>query len=412
VAGGLFLSWFCVGEDATVHCLTSVTLNYVLLKTLGGQFAAVALSFTLNLSYLLAGYLLFDRPGDYRERSWTLPQCVICLKMIGLAVDLYDGQRPFDSLSQNERKSALHQCPSLLETLSLTLFPGTYNYGPVFGMRKMQDFMVVGREYANLPSPTPYAMSRLALGLAYIGAHCLAKSSFREEYFASPHVALENAGLAAGTFWLWLYAKTHICKYVGAFLVGEGACVVAGMGYAGVDERTREVKWDSMANVKPLELETGCATFQELIQTFNLMTNAWIMHYVYKRFKFLNSRLASRAISLAFLALWHGVEPGYYVIFANEFIVAGLERQWLEEAQGWPISPRVMRSQYGKPVVRVLGWLAYNAIMAHCYYPFAVLKWREISLTLRATNYFLYTFASIQGLSLLCFKSLSYFFRQ
>ena len=38
---------------------------------------------------------------DY-DISWTMPQCVLCLRLIGVAIDVYDGGRPKDKLSKNE----------------------------------------------------------------------------------------------------------------------------------------------------------------------------------------------------------------------------------------------------------------------------------------------------------------------
>ncbi len=56
-----------------------------------------------------------------------------------------------------------------------------------------------------------------------------------------------------------------------------------------------------------------------------MKTNKWMANYVYKRFKFLNSKPISQGITLAFLGVWHGFHSGYYLIFLNEFLVTSLE---------------------------------------------------------------------------------------
>ena len=43
--------------------------------------------------------------------------------------------------------------------------------------------------------------------------------------------------------------------------------------------------------------------------------------YVYKRMKFLGSKLLSEVVALLFLALWHGFWPGYFLTFIGEACV-------------------------------------------------------------------------------------------
>jgi lysophospholipid acyltransferase 5 len=87
-----------------------------------------------------------------------MPQCVLCLRLIGTAIDVYDGGRPKEQLSKNElaqvRKKkkkkniiitqfmfsfqALTETPSLLEVFSHSFFVGGYLVGPQFCMKKYQ----------------------------------------------------------------------------------------------------------------------------------------------------------------------------------------------------------------------------------------------------------------------------------
>ena len=49
--------------------------------------------------------------------------------------------------------------------------------------------------------------------------------------------------------------------------------------------------------------------------------------YVFKRLKFLGNKELSQAITLFFLALWHGLYSGYFMNFALEFFVVLFEKQ-------------------------------------------------------------------------------------
>lgn len=49
--------------------------------------------------------------------------------------------------------------------------------------------------------------------------------------------------------------------------------------------------------------------------------------YVYKRLRFLNNKQISQGASLFFLAVWHGLELGYFMNFFLEFIIMNGENQ-------------------------------------------------------------------------------------
>ena len=50
---------------------------------------------------------------------------------------------------------------------------------------------------------------------------------------------------------------------------------------------------------------------------------------MFRRLKWLNEKMASQAITLMFLALWHGYHLGYFVIFALEMACIVAEQQVL-----------------------------------------------------------------------------------
>ncbi len=81
-----------------------------------------------------------------------------------------------------------------------------------------------------------------------------------------------------------------------------------------------------MANVRLRHYEKS-SKFTQIIESFNINTNAWVAHYIYKRLKFLNNRQFSQLGVLVFLAVWHGYHSGYYVCFFNEFITVNFEKE-------------------------------------------------------------------------------------
>ena len=152
------------------------------------------------------------------------------------------------------------------------------------------------------------------------------------------------------------WAKIILAKYISAWLLAEGAVILSGLAYNGRWE-DGSIKWNGGANVK-LRVFEKSTRFQHYIDSFNINTNAWVMSYVYKRLRFLNSKVLSQLGALVsikkksifmliqstqrkvvhsllimiflqgFLALWHGWHPGYYICFFNEFLVMQFEKSF------------------------------------------------------------------------------------
>lgn len=101
-------------------------------------------------------------------------------------------------------------------------------------------------------------------------------------------------------------------------------CITFGLTHNGKDSEGH-IKWDGCANVKLRTFETA-TQMNHYIISFNTNTNHWCAEYIYKRLKFLGSKIYSQLITLLFLALWHGLHSGYYHCFFMEFAVTYFER--------------------------------------------------------------------------------------
>lgn len=71
-------------------------------------------------------------------------------------------------------------------------------------------------------------------------------------------------------------------KYYGIWFLAEGSCILAGLGYNGVDVNTRQLKWDRVTNVDPWRLETAQNT-RGYLDAWNLNTGSWLKNYMYLR---------------------------------------------------------------------------------------------------------------------------------
>ena len=114
------------------------------------------------------------KEGEEYDLSWTMPQCVLCLRLIATSWDLYDGERlknKPDTVSKDQQRTALSSSPNILELLSHSFFIGGYFVGPQFSLAKFRQF--VRPEYqSSLPSsPVSFGLRRLGISLCYLTAH-------------------------------------------------------------------------------------------------------------------------------------------------------------------------------------------------------------------------------------------------
>ena len=103
-------------------------------------------------------------------------------------------------------------------------------------------------------------------------------------------------------------------------MISEGACIMYGIAQNPLNPHQH----DRCSNVSIFHFETT-ATFRGIIESFNITTNQFAMKYIFKRLKFLGSKMLSQLMTLFFLALWHGFSIGYYNTFALEFLIVKME---------------------------------------------------------------------------------------
>jgi lysophospholipid acyltransferase 5 len=103
---------------------------------------AVVLAHVCFLGHLLVGYW-FAESAQY-DITWTTPFCIMTLRYIGLVMDVYDGQKPEEQLSGDQRKNAIKDPPTLLETAAFGLFFAGTLVGPQFPLQRFRAF--IGQE--------------------------------------------------------------------------------------------------------------------------------------------------------------------------------------------------------------------------------------------------------------------------
>lgn len=126
---------------ALIHNTIPIIVIYLTTIFFGPGKMNTIITFVFNMTYLLVGYVLTESE-DY-DITWTMPHCVLTLKLIALSFDLWDGQKMVsgEELSENNKKTALTKNPTLLELIGFVYFPACFLVGPIFSFRRYADFL-------------------------------------------------------------------------------------------------------------------------------------------------------------------------------------------------------------------------------------------------------------------------------
>lgn len=324
---GVDMAFFNFGISMYHNMIPAIVI-YMTTKFLGAGKMNAVITFVFNMGYLLIGYIVTESE-DY-DITWTMPHCVLTLKLMALSFDLWDGKKMIkgETLSENNKKTALLRAPSFVELIGFVYFPACFLVGPIFSFRRYIDFVMdkfpVEKEAKVYEKQ---ALKRLLQGLGYLIAFQVGVYVFNVKYMLSDD--FWETSIFYRHFYCGMWAHFALYKYISCWLLTEASCIRFGMSYNGVEttpEGKTISKWDGCNNIKLLRFE-GATKFQHYIDSFNCNTNHFAAEYIYKRLKFLGNRNLSQFFTLLFLALWHGTRSGYYMTFFNEFLIMLMEKE-------------------------------------------------------------------------------------
>lgn len=375
------LTSFCLyywnfGTDI-VHPLLTIFLQWILLKSYGGSRNSVLVTFIFQLGYYLIGIMMqeMDEYGHY-PLNWLTPQCVLLLRMIGLAFDMFDGHKEPASLSSDQKESAFYAAPTLTEMLAFSFFPGGFLIGPQFSLvrlRKLMDGKLIENSEPLTQQRYQEAGKQMLIGTSILLVQQLLNSWYFTPVFYTSKEFL-NLNFLGKILFVCVTGHLSIIKYLAIWTVNDGVCVITGLGYRKSPE-TEKVSWDAVSNSKLLEF-TRITKFKDLIGCYNINTNAWVLKYVHKRLRFLNMRLVSHFCSLFFLAIWHGFHVGYFTVFALQFLVMNAERAFMEVAScSYWIQEMWAHPKLGRLISSIGGFIYVHAFLGYCMIEFTLLKW-------------------------------------
>ncbi|KAJ9067820.1 hypothetical protein DSO57_1035290 [Entomophthora muscae] len=388
VVTGLGLSFFYNRWDI-IHSLLTVAGTYAICVLVGNflknRFLSACLIFLFNITYLLCGYVA--NSGTEYDLTWTMPQCVLCLRMIGFGMDYYDGESLAhqkadpDSKASEESKpeqpakvvsapganktkapvsfgsdTPLEELPRFLHFVGYAYFFSAFLVGPQFSFSLYQKFIEGKSLTPDKDGKLPEGASQVALRCFLKGLSYLALQQILDAYYPSSFLftaEFRQLSFFRRVFVVWFTGRTMINKYLGVWALNEGSCVLSGIAFNGYNSQG-EAEWDGLTNIDTYSFETATSLTQ-IVSCFNINTNFWIKQYIFKRLRFLKSKELSQLGSLFFLALWHGFASGYFACFLLEFA-----DMWVEQRTSKVLSPRTQWIHSSKSPLRyVLNFMCY-----------------------------------------------------
>ena len=231
-----------------------------------------------------------------------------------------------------------------------------------------------------------YAINRAALAVLYMVIYLLT-----DPYVPSTgyFVSIEYASLSflkklflSGVWFFFTLRRFFI-----AYLIVEAACISYGISYKKKKKKEDgSYDWTASTSVY-IYLYESATSGHDITTCINVSVQSWIVYYVYKRLKFIKSRPLSLFITMVFISLWHGVYPGFLIMFINEVAV-----MMFENSVG-KFFPRFIGDYHRSPLfVRVICYILLfvyvNVILGSVLLPFRLLSLERTLLYWEAICYF------------------------
>lgn len=260
----------------------------------------------------------------------TGAQMVMVMKLTGFLWNVQDGKQPPSELSDFQKERALKKLPSIGDYAAWVLFFPSLFGGPAFDYVDYQKWITCTmfevpagvdeklkprtKKNRKIPRSATPAMWKAGAGVVWIFLFLKFSSFVYPEVFTGPRF-LEFSFLKRVWF-VYLLGFTARLKYYGVWSLTEGACILTGLGYNGVDAKTGRVSWDRLQNVNPWGLESA-QNSRAYLANWNMNTNNWLRNYIYLRVTPKGKKPGFRASMATFTtsAFWHGFYPGYYLTF-------------------------------------------------------------------------------------------------
>ncbi|ORX45449.1 MBOAT-domain-containing protein [Piromyces finnis] len=342
---GFFISIIFNGKDF-YHTLVTLIGTYLIIQYVNPKHITL-ISWLFNFGYLLISYYMYSST-EY-DLNWLTPQSIICLRLIGLSMDYSDGQKKGETKKSKNSYTGLtppsqwpiQEKPELLEMLGYCYFYGTSIAGPQFSFKRYKKFISLELFESNntsfdkdfeklLDSSLKHSIKRFILGILYNATFVIVSRYFSSLFLLTEEFTQYNP--LKKFVYIWIAGKYVLFKYFGIWMLVESQCILNMIQFDGLNSKTNDYYWNAINNIDGFKFSTAFS-LDDLVGSYNIKTNNWGKHYVYKRFAFIGNKQISSLINLTFLSIWHGFHVGYPISFYFEFVLfvlQGILKYWFK----------------------------------------------------------------------------------
>jgi lysophospholipid acyltransferase len=333
----------------------------------------------------------------------TGAQMVMVMKLSAFAWNVFDGTLPEDQLSDHQKDRRIIKLPGFLDYAGYVLFFPSLFGGPAFDYNEYRGWIDCSmfdvpatvdpakkpptRKKRKIPRSGTPATWKMVCGLLWV----LAFLNLGKWY--SPDVLFTDRfttySFVRRVFTLHMVGFTARTKYYGVWFLAEGACILAGLGYNGVDPATGRVSWNRLQNINPWGVESA-QNSRAYLENWNMNTNKWLRYYIYLRVTPRNRKPGFRASMATFVtsAFWHGFYPGYYLAFVLASFVQTAAKQYRRNIRPFFIDPVSQKPLPSKKYYDFASWLATQTTFSFVAAPFIILGLKDSLEVWSRVNYY------------------------
>ncbi|MCJ1311607.1 lysophospholipid acyltransferase [Agyrium rufum] len=318
----------------------------------------------------------------------TGAQMVMVMKLTAFCWNVYDGSLPDAELVEFQRERAIRELPSLLDYAGYIFFFPALFAGPSFDYaeyRKYIETTMFDMKPGSDPSKAPKTRKKRKIprsgtpatfkainGILWIGLFLKFNGWYNADLILSNNY--KQYGFLRRVWFLEMLGLSTRMKYYGVWTLTEGACILSGLGYNGLDPKTSQPRWDRLQNVNPWGIEFA-QNSRAYLENWNMNTNHWLRNYMYLRVTPKGKKPGFRASLATFVtsAFWHGFYPGYYLTFVLAAFMQTVAKNFRRYIRPFFMTPDGQSPNQYKPYYDIASYFVTQTAFCFTTAPFVLL---------------------------------------
>lgn len=375
---------------------------YSIAKFLRGSPYMPWIGFVFLMGHMSINHIMRQRLNDPSTIDITGAQMVLVMKLSAFCWNVADGVLPEDHLSDFQKDRRLKELPSLLDYFGYVFFFPSLMIGPAFDFAEYRRWLDTTmfdipksvdpakkpptRRKRKIPRSGTPAMIKLVTGFSWLLLFIWLSTWFSPESLLGDSFVSHN--FLVRLLFLHMVGITARAKYYGVWMMTEGACILSGLGFNGVDPATGKVSWDRLQNIRPMGMETAQNT-KAYLDNWNINTSKWLRNYVYLRVTPRGKKPGFGATLATFTtsAFWHGFYPGYYLSFVLASFIQAAAKNVRRNIRPFFLDAKTQAPLPSKKWYDLASWLTTQLTFNFAVCPFLVLGFHE-SITAWSRVYF------------------------